>query len=119
MAKYLEKIVDMFRRDSIVIEEWTETLDPKSEKGYIAFVVNSIRCEYPQVKVLSVKPKRKIESNLCPELAFIGYSIRITPNVDPAALKRTCMRLEHDDIGVRVADLDIYYHGRKISRQDL
>lgn len=50
-------------------------------------------------------------------LAFNGYIIRIKPKVDLKSLKESCMQLELDSEGNRVADIDVYYNNKKITRK--
>ena len=48
---------------------------------------------------------------------FQGYVIHISGAYDLRAVKRTCMQLELDEFGTRIADIDVYASRKeKISR---
>lgn len=116
--KTLEKILRLIGGNYIVLEEWSDCYDPESEKAYVEGIIKHLKSCYPELEILSIKKSNNIESRFVLYLAFKGYEIKISPNVDLNDLKNTCMILEVNEDGQRVSDIDIYYQGRRISRKN-
>lgn len=112
-----ERVKFHFKNDYIEIEEWTVEMDKKEEKEFLKKLVAHLESCHPNIKVVSVRwTYCELRSTGHP--LFEGHSLKLTPNVDLKELKRSCIEFERDGTGKRIADLDVFYGGRKVSRHD-
>ena len=116
----LEKIVKLCTGDYTRLEIWSDTdLGANGLKPYIRYIKRQLQEDHPKLHVLSTYKTpflKDFEDESIVSLLYghfygghsYGYVIKVSPNVDPYALKRTCMKLELDGWGNRRADIDVY-----------
>lgn len=111
----LEKIVKLCTGDYTRLEVWSDTdLEAKGLKPYIRRIKRELQESHPGLHVLSTyrTPLLKdFEGEFIAGLLYghsYGYVIKVSSTVDPFALKKSCMKLEIDCYGNRMADIDVY-----------
>ena len=97
-------------------------LQAKKLKPFAIKVAKTLTERYPQLKILDVYRTIDPWNFAHPFLVgrFKAYVIDVPLESDLFSIKETCMELEIDEDGKRIADIDVYlstYH--KISRRDL
>lgn len=119
----LEKIVKLCKVQPIILEVWDDNdLFAKKMRPYIKYITKRLQEEHPEIEILWTTRTNNLRNFDHPFIAgqFYGYVIKISPNIDPYELKKTCMGLEEDEQGKRRADIDVYLSWRKkITRKDL
>lgn len=97
-------------------------LQAKKLKPFAIKVANTLAEKYPQLKILDVYKTIDPWNFAHPFLMglFKGYVIAIPQESDLLSIKKTCMELEINEEGKRIADIDVYLSPlQKISRKDL
>ena len=97
-------------------------LQAKKLKPFAVKVAKILAETYPQLKILDVYKTIDPWNFAHPFLVgrFKGYAIDVPLESDLFSIKETCMGLEIDEEGKRIADIDVYlstFH--KISRRDM
>lgn len=118
----LQRIRKLITEDYYKIEIWSWD-DPKAKrKAYVNRIIDQLKESHPYLEILSKKRTDMLSDfnrNPFSYGSVKGYIIKITPNVDLFALKETCMKLEFDEQGERVSDIDIFlYDYKKFSRKE-
>ncbi len=122
----LERIIKLCSVVPLRIEIWKEQ-DHEAEcmKYYVNHVKRVLEQEHPNIEFLRTKKTDCLWNFNHPFFMFLpyrrkGYVLKITPNIDPYELKKTCMRLEYDSEDERIADIGVYLSNQdKISGKDL
>lgn len=107
----LEKIVKLCTGDYTRLEVWSDDdLQAKALKPFIQEIKRRLQEYHPDLDVLRTYRTDVLNNFDHPFLMglYHGYVIKVSSNVDPFALKRTCMMLERDGEGNRIADIDVY-----------
>lgn len=128
----LEKIAKLCTGDYTRVEVWSnDDIGARAMKPYIRRIKRQLQEYHPELHVLSTYRTpflKDFQGEFIHGLLyglFYGYVIKVSSNVDPFALKRSCMELEIDCYGYRMADIDVYPSAnlegslRKISRKQL
>lgn len=123
MAKInlLERIVKLCSNKPVVLEIWSNNdYAAQNLKPFVDYVKNQLQEKHPGIKFLRITRTDALRNFDDTFLAgyFSGYVIQISPNLNVYELKNTCMGLERNEHGERIADIDIYDSWRgKISRK--
>jgi len=97
-------------------------LQAKNLKPLTKRIAESIHKKHPDLKMLGIYRSNCMWNFEHPLIAgmFYGYVIPIPKDYDLFSLKRTCMKLEINDVGNRFCDIDVYRSVfDKISRKDI
>lgn len=118
MLGFLKKLKRKYLDDCIEIEAWSLQMDKKTMESYLWQLAICLEDSFPGSKIVSIRKVNNLEMRACGQPLFSGYRLKLAPDVDLKALKRICMGFEHNAAGARIADLDIYRQGKKVSRHD-
>ena len=109
--------------EPLIIEIWVkEDRWAKYMKPYVNRVKHYLEKEYPEIEFLRTKRTDCLRNFRHPFIAGQrkGYVLKITPNINPYELKKTCIKLETNKQAKRISDIDIYLsYTEKISRKNL
>lgn len=97
-------------------------LQAKKLKPFVIKVAKTLAEKHPQLKILDIYKTIDPWNFLHPFLIgyFKGYVITIPKESDLVSIKETCMELEINEEGKRIADIDVYISPfNKISRRDI
>ena len=120
---FLECIVRKFFTENARIEIVDENdIQAKKLKPFAIKVAKTLAKVYPQLKILDVYKTIDPWNFAHPFLVggYKGYVIVVPQESDFFSIKKTCMELEIDEEGKRIADIDVYLSTfQKISRRDM
>lgn len=121
--EFLEKLVKLCFVKPIIIEIWdNKDYHAHRLKPYVKYVKSHLQIRHPEIEMLSTTRTNILRNFDHPLLAgnYWGYVIKVSPNIDACKLKKTCIELEQDCLGNRMADIDVYISWKKkVSRHNL
>lgn len=91
--------------------------EKKFQDDYVSYVIKELKCRHRARVLLVIRGEVDHFWAGSGFGCFHGYNLWIMQNIDLRSLKETCMELELDCKGNRMADIDVFYKGKKVTRK--